>query len=74
MPDVPPTIRHKRWRHKTLRYVVEVLGTRNTGCPTVTVNRTQFTHVKRTWNVEKFLLDFEPVGRPMAQRSIWELL
>lgn len=74
MPEEPPKIRHKRWRHKTLLYVVEVVGTRYTGCPTVTVDRTQFTRVKRTWNLEKFLLDFEPIGRPMAVRSVWELL
>lgn len=70
----PPQIRHKRWRHKALRYVVEVLDTRYTGCPTVTVDRTQFATVRRTWNLEKFLLDFEPVGKPFVVRSLWEML
>lgn len=73
MPELSK-IRHKRWRHKALGYVVEVLDTRHTGCPTVTVDRTQFAQVKRTWNLEKFLLDFEPVGKPMVARSLWELL
>ena len=70
----PPRIRHARWRHKKLGYTVEVLDTRRTGCPTVTVDRTQFTQVKRTWNLEKFLLEFEPLGRPFTLRSLWDRL
>lgn len=70
----PRRIRHKRWRHRKRGYVVRVLDTRNEGCPTVTVDRTAFATVKRTWNLEKFLLEFEPVGRPFALRSLWELL
>jgi hypothetical protein len=73
-PPEPPRILYKRWRHKALGYVVEVLDTRYTGCPTVTVDRTQFSKVKRTWNLEKFLLDFEPIGSPLAVRSLWELI
>lgn len=69
-----PEIRHKRWRHKKHGYVVHVLGTRNEGCATVTVDRTAFATVKRTWNLEKFLLEFEPLGRPVRARSLWELL
>jgi hypothetical protein len=69
-----PRIRFKRWRNKKLGYIVNVLDTRNDGCPTVTVDRTQFAAVKRTWHTEKFLIDFEPVGRPFVTRSLWELL
>jgi hypothetical protein len=74
MTDEPPQIRHKCWRHKTRGYEVEVLDTRNAGCPTVTVDRTQFAKVRRTWHLEKFLLEFEPLGRPFRQRTLWELL
>jgi len=69
-----PRIRHRRWRHRTLDYVVEVMDTRCTGCPTVTVDRTQFANVKRTWNLEKFLQEFEPIGKPLRVRSLWEML
>lgn len=69
-----PSIRYKRWRHKRLGYLVTVLDTRNDGCPTVTVDRTQFATVKRTWNTEKFLIEFEPIGRPFATQSLWDLL
>jgi hypothetical protein len=70
----PPRIRHKRWRHKKRGYVVQVLDTRNEGCPTVTVDRTALATIKRTWTLEKFLLEFEPIGRPFVARSLWELL
>lgn len=69
-----PLIRHKRWRHKTRDYEVQVLDTRNAGCPTVTVDRTQYTRTQRTWNVEKFLLEFEPIGRPVRLKTLWERL
>lgn len=69
-----PEIRHKRWRHKVRRYEVKVLDTRNVGCPTVTVNRTQYAEVKRVWTIEAFLLEFEPLGRPFRQRTLWDML
>lgn len=74
MTDEAPQIRHKRWRHKTRGYEVEVLDTRYAGCPTVTVDRTQFSRLERVWNLEKFLLEFDPLGRPYPRRSLWDLL
>lgn len=67
-------IQHKRWRHKARGYEVEVLDTRNAGCPTVTVDRTQYAVLKRTWTVEAFLQAFEPLGRPFRQRTLWDML
>jgi hypothetical protein len=69
-----PLIRHKRWRHKTRGYEVNVLDTRTAGCPTVTVDRTQYTQAQRTWNIEKFLLEFEPLGKPIRLKTLWDLL
>jgi hypothetical protein len=67
-------IRHKRYVHRKRGYEVEVLDTRNMGCPTVTVDRTQYAEVKRTWTVEAFLLAFEPLGRPFRRPTLWDML
>ena len=76
--DEVPEIRHARWRHKTLNYEVQVLDTRNYGCPvthrTVTVNRTQFGQKARIWTAQRFVAEFEPIGKPLEARELWDYL
>lgn len=76
--EEPPEIKHARWRHRTLGYEVQVVDTRNYGCPvvhrTVTVDRTQYGHRERTWTARRFVAEFEPLGTPPKPRDLWDYL
>lgn len=79
MPDDPPEIQHKRWRHRKKGYEVEVLAVHNHNAPpfhrTVVVDRTQYTKKERTWNAVLFVKEFEPLGRPRRKpKTLWDQL
>lgn len=79
MSQPNPEIRHKRWRHKALGYEVTVLAVLNYGSAsdmrsTVTVDRTQFSQQKRTWDARRFVSEFQPIGRPQKVKDFWARL
>lgn len=75
-PD-QPEIRHKKWRHKTLNYEVKVLAVYNNGHPnyrTVKVDRSKHALKPRTWSAVRFVVEFEPIGRPQRRKTLLQSL
>lgn len=78
LPKEPVEIRYKRWRSKSRGYVVEVTSTHNYsgqhGMHTVVLVVEKGSDDTEKWPAMKFLAEFEPLGRPIQRKSVWQRL
>ncbi len=71
-------IPYKRWKNMRHNYLVDVLDVQRfdgeaTSYQVVLVRRVQGAQ-ERAWPVDVFLKTFEPVGRKLRQKTIWDRL
>lgn len=69
-------IEHNRWRSRAKGYVVTVTNVTHQHGPSGTVTFVTFKTRTRSlsWSAVSFLRAFEPIGRKLRRRSIWERL
>lgn len=72
----PVAIPYKRWKSKAKSYVVTVTAVTYKRGTKAEVTYVTFTDGKKTWSwsSEAFLRAFDPVGRKLRPKTVWQLL